>query len=105
MLSDWRIVAELGQGGTAVVSAVENRWSGAARVLKLARGRETSGAIVAEVRALRTRPIFKEWSGAFDLVYDDSLVNERELREMIVTCGQTVGLLEWHPRFGRFEVV
>ncbi len=53
MHTDWRLVAPLGQGGTAVVSRVEHRFTGALRVLKHARSAETSTLLQAEVRALR----------------------------------------------------
>jgi len=53
VLADWRIVAPLGQGGTAIVSRVQHRWTGVARVVKHARTPDASNLLQAEVRALR----------------------------------------------------
>lgn len=54
-------------------------------------------------RVMRTRPIFRAWSLAFTLSYDPSFVDDAKVKT-IVELAQSVGLGDWKPRFGRFEV-
>jgi len=53
-------------------------------------------------RVARTRPIFRDWWVEFDLEYDDARLNETEVREIVQLAGQN-GLMDWRPRYGRFD--
>jgi hypothetical protein len=55
-------------------------------------------------RVMRTRPLFPIWSAAVELHYLPSLLNEREVLEILRLAGEQVGLGGWRPRFGRFAV-
>lgn len=59
---------------------------------------------VGQASVMRTRPIFQKWACEFTLMYDDSLLNEREVLDMIRITGEQVGLCDWRPKFGRFTV-
>lgn len=59
-------------------------------------------------RILRHRPRFDEWSVSFELEYDNTLLNETDLRNIVDSTGSRVGLLDFRPErkgpFGRFIV-
>jgi hypothetical protein len=77
---------------------VDELWAGAKHHLKVP-------AKVGQARVMRTRPQFTGWSAEIEIMYDPSLLNEPDLREILVTCGESIGLGDWRPKFGRFEVV
>ena len=54
---------------------------------------------------MRTRPIFREWSLNFKLTYSDDVVNEADVKKALEDAGRLVGLCDWRPKFGRFEIV
>jgi hypothetical protein len=59
-------------------------------------------------RIVRHRPRLDEWECAFELLYDDVLLTEAQLRKIVDDCGSRVGLLDFRPErkgpFGRFMV-
>lgn len=55
-------------------------------------------------RVMRTRPMFDDWSADIEVMYDPSQLNEQDVCEMVTVCGD-MGLMDWRPKFGRFEVV
>lgn len=56
-------------------------------------------------RVMRTRPMFSGWSATVELHYLPSLLNRREVIEIMRLAGEQIGLGGWRPRFGRFTVV
>jgi hypothetical protein len=60
---------------------------------------------VQQARIHRCRPIFSSWSITFQLNFDQALVDLREIKKALEDAGQIVGLGDFRPRFGRFEVV
>ena len=61
--------------------------------------------VVQRNSVMRTRPKFKEWSCEFMLEADESLCNLDEVRQWLEAAGNRVGLGDYRPMFGRFEVV
>lgn len=55
-------------------------------------------------RVMRTRPMFSAWSATIELHYLPSLLNRREVIEIMRLAGEQIGLGGWRPRFGRFAV-
>jgi hypothetical protein len=55
-------------------------------------------------RVIRTRPRFKRWKIEFTLEYDDSIIDEKELKTAVKDAGALVGLGDWIPKYGRFLV-
>lgn len=53
----------------------------------------------------RCRPIFKKWSLAFSVFFDENAIQKSEIDMCIKSAGSMVGLGDYRPRFGRFEVV
>lgn len=60
---------------------------------------------VSTSRVMRTRPIIHNWFGTIRLQYDDEMHNERDIISWVETAGSVIGLSEFRPRYGRFEVV
>jgi hypothetical protein len=60
-------------------------------------------------RIIRHRPVFSTWGVSFTVDYDDKLITEKQLREVVDSTGSRVGILEYRPEkkgpFGRFMVV
>lgn len=59
---------------------------------------------IGTARVMRCRPQFEDWSAEIAVLFDPSVMNDRDLRE-IVAVGGDIGLMEWRPKFGRFGVV
>lgn len=59
-------------------------------------------------RVIRHRPRLDEWKAKFEIEYDESLLTERQVRQIVDDAGSRVGLLDYRPEkkgpFGRFIV-
>jgi hypothetical protein len=60
---------------------------------------------VGTARIMRTRPIFEKWSCEFTVMYDQNQLQREDIIEAAQSAGLMVGLGDWRPRFGKFEVV
>lgn len=67
--------------------------------------RLTVGVRIQKNRIMRTRPIFREWAASVHLDYLPDQLDMGEVIETMGILGRVVGLGDWRPRFGRFEVV
>ena len=54
---------------------------------------------------VRTRPRFDKWSLTVDISFDEEVINERTLKEIIKTAGKSSGLGDYRERYGKFEPV
>lgn len=66
--------------------------------------RDVRGVRIKQNRVVRTRPIFRNWSAKFLVQLDTELVNLKEVMTALRDCGQQVGLCDYRPKYGRFEV-
>lgn len=55
-------------------------------------------------KVMRCRPVFPEWQLTFRVAYDENSIQRADLDRCVETAGQMVGLGDYRPRFGRFEV-
>jgi hypothetical protein len=56
-------------------------------------------------RILRTRPEFEEgWTAKFTLIVLDDTIPLTILKDVLEYAGQYVGIGDWRPKYGRFEV-
>lgn len=55
-------------------------------------------------KVMRTRPIIKTWSCDVNIEYDELQINKAQLVSIIQDAGHKVGIGDWRPGFGRFEV-
>lgn len=56
---------------------------------------------VGQSRVMRTRPMFNQWSCEFEIRYDTTKMNERDVIQIVNLMGDA-GLCDWRPKFGRF---
>lgn len=59
---------------------------------------------VQSARLMRCRPIFRGWSATLTVSHDPRVVAADTLRQWLEIAGRLVGVLEYRPRFGRFDV-
>jgi hypothetical protein len=59
---------------------------------------------VQQARLQRCRPIFDQWKLNLSVAFNPAVVEEREVIKALEDGGQLVGLGDYRPRFGKFEV-
>ncbi len=59
---------------------------------------------VGQSKVMRMRPIFNNWSATIKVSYEDTIINESRVAEWVFSAGCQVGLCEWRPRLGRFDL-
>lgn len=59
---------------------------------------------VGQARIMRTRPIFRDWSMLIQVDVDTDIVNPQTVLEWLAIAGAQIGLSDYRPRYGRFEV-
>lgn len=62
------------------------------------------GVVVGQARTMRARPRFDVWTADVSLLVDDSTVNVSDVMEAMTTAGRLIGMGDFRPRFGRFDV-
>lgn len=55
-------------------------------------------------RIMRMRPRFPEWEATIEICFDDRQLNEQDIREFLSIAGRDIGIMDWRPRFGRFDI-
>lgn len=64
----------------------------------------TSMVRVGQSRVPRVRPIFREWAAEFDADLDTEVLNLSDLQTIAERAGRSVGVGDFRPRYGRFDV-
>jgi hypothetical protein len=59
---------------------------------------------VGNARVIRTRPKFDNWSAVVSVKYEPTLVNASRIDEWLNVAGSQIGLGDWRPQHGRFDV-
>lgn len=54
---------------------------------------------------MRTRPVFVNWGVDFTIQFMPSIVNVRDIKSALETAGTLVGLCDFRPKYGRFDVI
>lgn len=67
------------------------------------RFRDVRAMRVTQSRVMRTRPRFNMWSLSFTAVYDENILDFREIVDAIEYSGQYVGLCDSRPKYGKFS--
>lgn len=63
------------------------------------------GVKIKTSRVIRVRPMIPTgWTLEFELEFDESIVNGRNLEQAMRDAGSLIGLGDWRPKFGRFQV-
>ncbi len=63
-----------------------------------------SVVINGKARTIRERPIFREWSLKFGILYDEGVFNHDQIKQLVTAAGLYIGIGTYRPRYGRFEV-
>ena len=67
--------------------------------------RHTVPAVVGQSKVMRTRPRFDDWSLTFTLMFELEYMQRDQLIEIVQIAGRRVGIGDFRPRFGRFDLV
>jgi hypothetical protein len=62
------------------------------------------GVRVGKARVMRARPIFRGWSTKATIAFDPEAINRQTLIELLDVAGSRIGMGDWRPKFGRFNV-
>ena len=57
-----------------------------------------------KVPVIKVRPRFASWSLVFEVHFWDDVLSEKDVTTSVETAGRIVGLCDWRPKHGRFEV-
>jgi len=60
---------------------------------------------VGTAKVARCRPIFKDWKLTFTVLYAQDTIQKSDLDLIVQDTGAMIGVGDYRPRFGRFEVV
>lgn len=55
-------------------------------------------------RVKKTRALFEKWELAFFIRVFNDAINFEELKRILIYAGAYVGVADWRPKYGRFEV-
>ena len=80
------------------------RGATAADLSALLRFRDTRLVKVMNSRVTRTRACFPIWVLEFDVRIDSASLKENELKLIIETAGRHIGLGDYRPYFGKYEI-
>lgn len=59
---------------------------------------------VGQAKTMRCRPIFHSWQFTVTIFLDEAKLNETEVDTIVKNAGLYVGVCDYRPRYGRFEV-
>jgi hypothetical protein len=66
--------------------------------------RDIRGAKVQSSKVMRMRPKFNQWTLTGEVCYLPEVINESAIKEAFTRAGLLVGLGDFRPRYGRFNV-
>lgn len=59
---------------------------------------------VGQAKTTRCRPKFDSWKGEFTVILDEDKLNVEEIEQIVNNAGKYVGMCDYRPRYGRFQV-
>lgn len=62
------------------------------------------GVKVGQAKIMRYRPIFLNWTVQLEVAVNTDVLDLQEAKKAISDSGMLIGVCEYRPRFGRFEV-
>lgn len=65
---------------------------------------DARGVKVGQAKIIRYRPIFKEWALQATVMFNEEILSPSEVKKAIEDAGALIGLGDYRPRFGRFNV-
>lgn len=67
-----------------------------------ARFRKVNSVRIGTKRVMRTRPIFDDWACKISVDFRPGDLNRADVEEMVRVAGDSIGICDWRPKFGRF---
>ena len=64
-----------------------------------------TSVVINKSRVIRNRPMFPTWEAKFCIQLDDEIMNPADCQEALNVAGQSKGIGDYRPKYGRFEVV
>jgi hypothetical protein len=65
---------------------------------------DARGVKVGQAKIIRYRPIFRQWQLEANVMFNPDVVSMSEVKKAIEDAGALIGLGDYRPRFGRFNV-
>lgn len=62
-------------------------------------------AVIQRMRIVKSRPRFNSWELEFAISFDEGRVRKETIKQILIEAGQSRGIGDYRPKFGRFEVV
>lgn len=62
------------------------------------------GVKIGAAKLMRYRPIFLDWAAELTVAINTDVMDVQEVKKAIEDAGALIGVCEYRPRFGRFEV-
>lgn len=59
---------------------------------------------IGQAKTVRCRPAFNVWDFQISLIIDEAKLNEREVDQIVENAGKYVGICDYRPRYGKFNV-
>ena len=72
--------------------------------MKDPRCRDRRSVVIDKKRVMTVRPIFKNWVAEGIVNYNTSFIVKKDVQALFVYCGEIIGLSDFRPKFGRFDV-
>ncbi len=62
-------------------------------------------AVIQRQRIVKSRPRFNSWEIEFTINFDETRIGKDTLKQIVEEAGQSKGIGDYRPKFGRFELV
>jgi hypothetical protein len=66
---------------------------------------DKQSVVVQRARILRCRPRFDDWELSFQIILRDDRIQPLVVRDILKSAGKYVGIGDYRPRYGQFDVV
>ncbi len=66
---------------------------------------DLQAVVIQRGRIIRARPRFDKWELNFTIQVMDERITERQLKDILTSAGQYIGIGDYRPKYGLFEVV
>lgn len=64
--------------------------------------------VIQRSRVVKFRPLIEDWKLKFEMLYNEELIDEKFIKQILIEAGQRIGLLDFRPQktgsFGMFTV-
>lgn len=65
---------------------------------------DLQNVVISRARVLRARPRFDDWELEFTITNIDERITKSIIKDVLTDSGKFVGIGDFRPRFGRFEI-